>query len=265
MVRDRLRWRHASCTAFEKTDDDLNLGRESPLSYWERRYDRLEKRARRWDSPDLDLRDRAAVWLDMVFGDHGALRAIYLTLLRIDDEAFRSAQPLPSQIRRMAKMGIRTVVSLRGGRAFGSWPLERRACEAAGITLMQAPVRARELPSRDTLLALAELFEAIAYPVLFHCKSGSDRTGLVAALYLIIRRGRPVAEARRQLDLRFGHLSFTRAGVLGALFDAYERDGGGRPFLEWVRDDYDPIAIHNDFRPDGLWRWASAAISPRTA
>jgi protein tyrosine phosphatase (PTP) superfamily phosphohydrolase (DUF442 family) len=228
---------------------------------WQRRYHRLEQRACRWEQPDLDVPDRAAVWLDMMLGDHGALRALYLNFHGIDDQAFRSAQPLPSQIRRMARLGVRTVVSLRGGRAFGSWPLERRACEGAGIRLVQLPVRARQLPSRATLVDLAALFESIAYPALFHCKSGADRTGLVAALYLLIHRGRPVSEARRQLDLRFGHLPFTRAGILGTLLDAYERRGDGRPFIDWVRTGYDPHVIERDFRPDGLWRWATAAVA----
>jgi protein tyrosine phosphatase (PTP) superfamily phosphohydrolase (DUF442 family) len=230
------------------------------VTYWERRFHRLKLRAERWDRPDLGLRDRAGAWLDMVALDHGVLRALYLNLHRIDEDALRSAQPLPSQIRRVARLGIRTVVSLRGGRAFGSWPLERRACEAAGISLVQFPVQARQLPSRATLLALPQLFESIAYPALFHCKSGSDRTGLVAALYLVIHRGRPLAEARRHLDLRFGHLAFTRAGVLGALFDAYGREADGRPFLDWVRTSYDPQVIQRDFQPDGLWRWAAGSM-----
>jgi protein tyrosine phosphatase (PTP) superfamily phosphohydrolase (DUF442 family) len=228
------------------------------VTYWERRFQRLQSRAERWDRLGLGLMDRAAAWLDMVAMDHGVLRAIYLNRHRIDVEAFRSAQPLPFQIHRMARLGVRTVVSLRGGRAFGSWPLERRACEAAGISLVQFPVQARQLPSRATLLALPQLFESIAYPALFHCKSGSDRTGLIAALYLL-HRGRPLAEARRQLDLRFGHLTFTRAGILGALFDAYEREADGRSFLDWVRNGYDPQAIQRQFRAEGLWRWATGS------
>lgn len=252
--------RHASDTGFEEVPHDRQLDRESLVTYWERRYERLQRRAWRWDRPDLAWWDRLAAWLDMCLGDHGALRAAYLNLHPVDGLAFRSAQPLPFQIRRRARLGVRTVVTLRGGRAFGSWTLERRACEAAGIQLLQVPVRARALPSREALLALAELFETIAYPALFHCKSGSDRTGLVAALYLVIHRGRSVAEARRQLDLRYGHLSFTRAGVLGAMFDAYERDGGDRCFLDWVRTDYDPDSIMRAFRPDGFRRWAVQRI-----
>lgn len=247
--------RHAADTGFEEAPRDFQLDRELLVTYWERRYERLQRRAWRWDKPDLAWWDRLAASLDMCLGDHGALRAAYLNLHRVDALAFRSAQPLPFQIRTMARLGVRTIVTLRGGRAFGSWTLERRACEAAGIQLLQVPVRARSLPSGDALLALAGLFETITYPALFHCKSGSDRTGLVAALYLLIHRGRSVAEARRQLGLRYGHLPFTRAGVLGAMFDAYERDGGDRSFLDWVRTDYDPDSIMRAFRPDGFGHW----------
>jgi protein tyrosine phosphatase (PTP) superfamily phosphohydrolase (DUF442 family) len=221
---------------------------------WARRYEKLQRRALRWSKPDLGFSDRAAAWLDMLVADHGVLRAAYLNLHRIDPQAYRSAQPLPHQLRALAASGVRTVINLRGGRAYGSWPLERQACDAAGLALIQFPLRARALPSRASLLGFASLLDRIAYPVLFHCKSGSDRTGLAAALYLLLRRDASLANARRQLAASYGHLAFTHAGVLDALLDAYEREGAGRSFLDWIRTGYDPDAIDRGFVAPGIVR-----------
>jgi hypothetical protein len=103
----------------------------------------------------------------------------------------------------------------------------------------------------DEIRAMQALFRRLEYPVLFHCKSGADRAGMMAALYLVLHEGRTVAEARRQLHLRFGHVRQGKTGVLGAFFDAYERDqpDGAMPLGQWVETRYDPQAITEAFRP----------------
>jgi protein tyrosine/serine phosphatase len=82
-------------------------------------------------------------------------------------------------------------------------------------------------------------------PALLHCKSGADRSGFAAALYLMLAEGRPVTQARRQLSLRYGHNRFGRAGLLDAFFDAYARETGKTPMplMEWVETVYDPDRI----------------------
>ena len=91
-------------------------------------------------------------------------------------------------------------MNLRGGREHGSWPLEREACEAAGIKLTEFVVRSRGAPDRETILSAAEFFEKLDYPVLVHCKSGADRAGFMAALFLLVHEKRPLDEAMDQLE-----------------------------------------------------------------
>ena len=98
------------------------------------------------------------------------------------------------------------------------------------------------------------LIEAIDGPTLIHCKSGSDRTGLFCALYLILRENVPVAEARHQLSLRYGHIRMTKTGILDHLFDQYlEYDARTpMPFVEWLDKIYDPEALVASFRKQGF-------------
>lgn len=191
----------------------------------------------------------------MFFVDHGFFRYIYLNKHQVAPGAFRAAQPAPHHIRKFAEEGGRTVLYLRHGIEFGSWQLEKDACAQHGLTLMRLGLKSRELPSLELLEELAEVFLTAERPVLFHCKSGADRTGLAGALWLLIVEGATVEEARKQLSPVYGHIRSSRTGVLDAMIDAYERDtkDAPKPFMDWARTDYDPVAIKAEFKPTSVW------------
>jgi uncharacterized protein (TIGR01244 family) len=215
----------------------------------ELRYARRMARIARWDRPIDGLIHRLGAITNMLFVDHGVFRVLYLNRHRVTDRFWRSAQPAPHDIQSFARLGIRTVVNLRGGREYGSWPLEREACEAARIDLKEFVLRSREAPEKESLLAIRDFLANVAYPVLVHCKSGADRAGFMAALYLIIAEGRPVAEAKRQLSAWYGHFRFAKTGILDAFLDLYEKEGEakGIEFFTWVEHHYDPERLKREF------------------
>ena len=49
------------------------------------------------------------------------------------------------------------------------------------------PISATKRPTRRELLVLIDTLRSCPYPLLIHCKSGADRTGLASALYLMVR------------------------------------------------------------------------------
>jgi protein tyrosine/serine phosphatase len=214
-----------------------------------RRARRLARIAR-WDQPLSGALSRLRAWTNMVLVDHGVFRLVYLNRHQVTTRLWRSAQPAPHQLARFAREGGRTIVNLRGGREHGSWPLQREACERFGLTLTEFVVRSREAPDRATILAARDFFEGLAYPALVHCKSGADRAGFFAALYLVLHEGRPVREAMGQLHPRFGHFRFAKTGILDAFFEAYlaEGEAKGLSFLDWVERVYDPQALTERFR-----------------
>lgn len=194
---------------------------------------------------------RLRAWADALFADHGVLRLAWRNRAAVEEgRLYRSNQPLPFQLALEARRGIRTVLNLRGARDCGSDALARAACARLGLALIDAPFESRGAPHKDRILRLIGLFETIAYPALIHCKSGADRAGLVAAIYLLWR-GRPLAEARRQLSWRFGHVAAGRTGILDAFLDAYAQAqaASGIDFLDWVRGPYDEAALRAAFRP----------------
>lgn len=208
----------------------------------------------RWRKPLSTRKERMSAWFNMVFADHGFIRMAYLNLHRISPKAWRSAQPAPYQIRALARRGIRSVVNLRGGQSYGSLPLEVEACASAGLQFENFVLRSRAIPSVEEIRAAKTLFDRLEYPVLFHCKSGADRAGIMSALYLAIHEERPVSEARKQLSLKFGHIRQGKTGILDALFDTYEADQptGAMPFMEWIETRYDQAAITAAFKAGTL-------------
>jgi protein tyrosine phosphatase (PTP) superfamily phosphohydrolase (DUF442 family) len=130
-------------------------------------------------------------YADMLLVDHGVFRLIYVNRHRLGGRAWRSAQPTPRHIRALRRRGLRTIVNLRGERLCGSYWLEQRACERKGIAMINFQLRSRAAPTREEIKGARELFERIEYPVLFHCKSGADRVGLMSALYPTATSARP--------------------------------------------------------------------------
>jgi protein tyrosine/serine phosphatase len=191
----------------------------------------------------------ASAYFNMLFVDHGIVRLVHLNLHRLSDKAWRSAQPAPHQIRALAQRGIRTIVNLRGERLCGSYWLEQAACKRHGIALVNLHMRSRRAPTREELRAAVELFNRIEYPMLMHCKSGAERTGLMSILYLFLKEGVPLTEARRQLSPRYGYFRHTNAGILDLLIEHYSDDNRRQPvlFAEWLKSIYDPEKLTRAF------------------
>jgi len=195
-------------------------------------------------------------WADMLLVDHGVFRLAYLNLHRLGKLAWRSAQPAPHQVERLAGLGVRTIVNLRGPRVCGSYWLEQQACSRQGIQLIDFQIRSRAAPSKAELFGARDLLHRIEHPVLFHCKSGADRAGLMSTLYLIIVEGLPVEVARRQLSLKFGHIRQSDTGILDYFFEDYLRANADSPieFFDWVERIYDPERLKRSFVARG---WAN--------
>ena len=166
---------------------------------------------------------RRRFWLNSLFVDHAALRLGWRNWAAVErGRLYRSNHPLPWQLRHAARrFGLRTVINLRGERAdCGSDRLGRAEAAALGLLHVDAPFESRGAPHRDRILRLAEIYRAMAEPALIHCKSGADRTGLAAGIWLLLQ-GRPPEAALAQLSLRFGHVRQGRTGILDAFFLLY--------------------------------------------
>ena len=214
-----------------------------------RKVKRLERGSARFATDIESPRGRRRAWLYFLFIDHALLRIPWTNLHRVADGVWRSNHPSPRRIRRYRRMGIRTILNLRGAFPSAPYLFEREACAAEGLTLIDIPLQARALCPRETLLELLDLFERIERPFVMHCKSGADRAGLASALYLMHMEGVPVDEARKQLGMRYIHFESFRTGILDHMLHAYERDTADRPMpvRQWIETRYDPVRLSAEF------------------
>ena len=196
------------------------------------------------DLSQLQGRERAR--REMIWGDHGFLRARFSNLHRLSDEMWRSNQPSPRQIRaHQTERGIKTVLNLRGRSTRGFYLLEEEACAELGIQLLDYQVFSRDTPTREAVMGTRALFAGMAYPALMHCKSGADRAGLMSALYLLARKESSVTQARQQLALKYLHVKQGKTGMLDAFFDAAQEAGTitAQDFFRWIENEYDRVAV----------------------
>ncbi len=199
-------------------------------------------------------------YADMLFVDHGIFRLAYLNRHRIAKQAWRSAQPAPHDIAAMARMGIRTIVNLRGERDCGAFRLQVAACRKHGVRMQELVVKSRAAPTRAQVHEANALFARIEHPVLMHCKSGADRAGLASTLYLILHEGMAVEQAAAQLSARYGHFKQADTGIIDAFFQQYLADTRTRPmpFLQWVDTVYDPASLEQQFKAG---KWANVIVN----
>jgi len=176
--------------------------------------------------------------------DHGFLRLWWRNLHEVTPGVWRSNQPSPAQVADLKRCGIRTIVNLRGPSQWGSYFLEREACAQAGIEMIDTRLYSRMPPTPEEVEGLFEIFERAEKPLLMHCKSGADRAGLGAALYLLWA-GRSPEDALSQLSLRFLHLKHAKTGMLDAFIEAYQNAHRERgiAFRDWLHTDYDKQAM----------------------
>lgn len=210
-------------------------------------------------------RGRAKAWSDSLLIDHAVFRVLWDNWAPVvPGRLYRSNHPTPARLAAAARRhGIRTIINLRGHRQCGSDALSREAAARLGLIHIDAPFESRGAPHRDRILRLAGIYQTMQEPALIHCKSGADRAGLASGLFLLMNGG-SAEDALRQLSWKFGHLNRSRTGILDAFFIRFALDGEGRkPFLDWVREDYDEMGLRRDFVAGGLASFVNDRILAR--
>ena len=118
---------------------------------------------------------RPASWATPLPSEH--LRNFY----RLDDKVYRAAQPGDEGFAELKARGIRNVLSLR------EYHSDEEG-EAFGLRLFRVNMAAGSITT-DQVVAALRIIRASDGPILVHCWHGSDRTGLVSAMYRIVFQG----------------------------------------------------------------------------
>lgn len=197
-------------------------------------------------------------WAELMLKDHGFLRLFWHNRHQISDRMWRANQPAPSDVKKAAQLGVKTIINLRGPRSDGGWRLEKEACDKHGITLVDFTIRSRDVPSVEMIKQAQAIFEEVEKPALMHCKSGADRAGIMSALYLLMQKNASVDEAMQMLSFKYLHVKQAKTGLLDAFIENYHMaEKRGVDFMTWVETEYDPQSIKSNFMSKG---WANRLI-----
>ena len=119
---------------------------------------------------------------------------------KVQAHLYRGGQPASGGLKKLAELGIKTVVNLRGEDE--RTRAEEAEAKALGLRYYTVPMPGLSRPSPEQMAqAMAILDNQENWPVFIHCKRGSDRTGTVVACYRISKEGwtdeRAITEARQ--------------------------------------------------------------------
>jgi len=126
---------------------------------------------------------------------------------------YRSAQLPAGEFVSLAKQsGLRTVINLRGENVGQDWyDAQYRAAKELGVGFLNYRMSASRELTVEQMTELAQMLRDAPKPALIHCGSGSDRSGLACALFLL-EAGHPPEAVADQLSLRFGHFPYLWSG-----------------------------------------------------
>ncbi len=139
---------------------------------------------------------------------------------QVNLHVYRGAQPRAGGIRRLAQLGVKTIINLRA--ANERTQAEKEEAEAAGLRFINVPMPDFSRPrDEDVQRVLALLDDQNNYPVFIHCKRGADRTGVIIACYRITHDGRTDRQALAEAKA-YG-MSWFQRGMKDFVEDFYEQ------------------------------------------
>lgn len=113
-------------------------------------------------------------------------------LYKVDDDTYRSEQPTRRGFEEIRDKGIKTIIDLRFGHS------DAALIEGLDLVLIHVGMTAWDFSEDDIVRALKAI-ESAPKPVLVHCQYGSDRTGVVMAMYRIVYLNWPKEEALAEM------------------------------------------------------------------
>jgi protein tyrosine phosphatase (PTP) superfamily phosphohydrolase (DUF442 family) len=126
---------------------------------------------------------------------------------------FRASQMSPEDLRDfVTSRKIRTVIDLRMNPKSNSsaYQGDNEKLEQIGVSYRHFPLLGSKEMTQEQLLALLNLLDEVEEPIVVNCSSGTHRSGVVTAIYLMEKQGMSYQEAISQLSPKYGFIASER-------------------------------------------------------
>jgi len=140
---------------------------------------------------------------------------------KITEALFRGAQPHTEGVEQLKKLGITTIVDLRGeNRELAE--KERKQAESLGMRFVNIPVSGWSPPTNEQVAQFLSLFADKKEKVFVHCRFGDDRTGVFVATYRMAFDRWPAEQAMKEMYF-FGFNGFWHPAMKSYIRDFPEK------------------------------------------
>jgi uncharacterized protein (TIGR01244 family) len=115
---------------------------------------------------------------------------------KVNDNYYRGSQPMEADVAQLKKLGIKTVIDLRGDFVEKGPTWVRNA----GMQYFNIPMKAsRPATDEQVNYFLSLVNDPKNWPVYVHCKGGRHRTGALTAVYRITNDGWTADQAYKEM------------------------------------------------------------------
>jgi protein tyrosine/serine phosphatase len=138
---------------------------------------------------------------------------------KVTGRLYRGAQPQKDGLKKLASLGIKTIVNLRG--EDDNTLAEQQEAKALGLNYYALPMGGLSRPTNEQVKqALAIINNPENGMVFVHCKHGADRTGVVIACYRMAQENHTAEQARAEAE-KYG-MSWVQLGMKRYISDYYK-------------------------------------------
>lgn len=132
----------------------------------------------------------------------------------IPGKIYRSAQLSPTALNHyVRKYQIKTIINLRGKNLGDRWYLDEMSFVAQHeVRHFDVKLSAYQLPTDKQLARIVYLLQHAPKPILIHCRSGVDRSGLAASISVILANDPSLGDVKHQISWWYNVIHPTTVG-----------------------------------------------------
>lgn len=163
----------------------------------------------------------------------------------IPDKFYRSAQLDAETLSAyITDHNIATVVNLRGANPKNDWYIdEKKITSKLNVKHVDIKLTAYDQPKINRVKEIIEVFQSLPQPILFHCKRGADRSGLVGAIVLLLEGKQSLADIEKQVSWRYFAIEHNSTGKLFIAqyrqwLQQHQVSHTPEAFVNWLDKDY---------------------------
>lgn len=159
----------------------------------------------------------------------------------IPNQVYRSRQLSAEQFNAVIhQYGIKSILNLRGANPKNHWYINEIAiAKQDQVNHFDIALKSTQLPSVEDFQKMVTILETAPRPILIHCESGVDRSGLAATVSLLLADA-PLQTAEQQESWKYFVLSHESVGkqflrIYKKWLDENHLTTSKQNFLAWLK------------------------------